>query len=179
VVSDVWRGGAQAVRDEGDLADPNGVFGVVRDAIRAADRVVWLRRDAPRRILVFDVQDATGAGDGPALARAWNDSLRALAARTPGVTPVTDSAARAPVDVMERRMAAERSGAGASVAVSLGRRRDSLLVRVTVRDVTAESNSPTLELRSPLSEPFGVLDGVRQFIADQLAKVTWRPKGLP
>ena len=179
IVLDVWRAMPQSVRDEGELADPTGALGVVRDVVRAAGRVMWRQRGDPHRIVVFDLENQTGIDSLTALARAYTDTLRrAVTTRASGEV-VGDSAIRATRGTTERRDAGQRVGAAAIVAGILSRRgADSLRVRLTVRDLTEERTFETVEVVAPMAAPFSALPALlEKFVAD-LGRVNWGPKGI-
>jgi hypothetical protein len=178
IVLDIWRALPQSVRDEGELADPTAAFGVARDVVRAAGRVMWRQRGDPKRVLVFDVENQTGADSLGAVARAYTDSLMRTAATRAGAEVVGDSAARATRGTTERRDAGQRVGAGAIVAGILSRRgADSVRIRLTVRDLTEERTLETVELTAPISAPLSPLPALLDRFAADLGRVNWGPKG--
>src|ERR1041384_4184531 len=85
IILDVWRGLPQSEKDAGDLDDPKGALGVVRDVVRARARVSWRTRSDPKRVVIFDLESTPGRDDTSELARQLSDSLRVAAARRFGV----------------------------------------------------------------------------------------------
>ncbi|MGQ0643057.1 MAG: hypothetical protein ACT4P6_20110 [Gemmatimonadaceae bacterium] len=159
-VVDVWRSATQSERGGAELSDPSGSLVVVRDAMRALNRVSWRHRADPKKVIVFDIENQTGADSLGSVARALTDSLRVAALRQAGMgaQAVGDSTARATRDGAERRFLALQLGAGAYVAAALGRRgRDSLRVRMSVRDMSEDRSFDVPELTVPLADPFSVI----------------------
>ncbi len=182
VVMDVWRALSQSERGATDLDDPAGSLTVVRGVMRALSRVSWRQRGDPRQVIVFDVDNQTGADTLAPLARAFADSLRAAAARQLGAagTLVGDSSARASRDAGERRVLAVALGAGASVSATLSRRgADSLRVRAQVRDMSDERTFEIIEFVVPTREPVRALPDLIARLTADLGRVNWGPKGLP
>jgi serine/threonine protein kinase len=179
LVHDIWRNMPQSQRSGSELDDSTGTLIVVRDVIRALNRVSWRNRGDPHRVVVFDIENQTGIDSLSPVARAYSDSLRA-AIRRSGAEPAGDSAARATRETNDRRFVGLELGAGAIVAAILNRRgADSLRLRVTVRDMSEERTFETIEATTLLREPFGALPNVLQRLAADLARVNWGPKGTP
>ena len=177
LVHDIWRNSQQAQRSGSELDDSTGTLIVVRDVVRALNRVSWRTRDDPHRVVVFDIENQTGIDSLSAVARAYSDSVRA-AIRRSGAELAGDSAARATRETNDRRFVGLELGAGAIVVAQLNRRgADSLRVRLTVRDMSEERNFETLEVTTSLREPLGALPNVMQRLAADLARVNWGPKG--
>jgi eukaryotic-like serine/threonine-protein kinase len=177
LVHDIWRNAQQAQRSGSELDDSTGTLIVVRDVIRALNRVSWRTRDDPHRVVVFDIENQTGIDSLSAVARAYSDSVRA-AIRRSGAELSGDSAARATRETNDRRFVGLELGARAIVVAQLNRRgADSLRVRLTVRDMSEERNFETLEATTSLREPLGALPNVLQRLAADLARVNWGPKG--
>jgi serine/threonine-protein kinase len=177
LVHDIWRNQQQAQRSGSELEDSTGTLSVVRDVVRALNRVSWRSRSDPHRVVVFDIENQTGIDSLSAIARAYADSARALVRRN-GAEMVGDSAARATRETNDRRFVGLELGAGAIVAALLNRRgADSLRVRFTVRDMSEERTFEPIEATTSIREPFGVLPNVMQRLAADLGRVNWGPKG--
>jgi hypothetical protein len=180
LVLDVWRGYPLSEREAAGFDQPEESFGVVRDIVRALERVSWRTRDDPRRLLVYDVENQTGVDSLSVVARAISDSLRSVLPKRlgGGIVVVTDSQARATVGTSERRMVGARFGAGAIVAGAISRARgDSLSLRLSARDMTEERSFASFDLRiarTALNE--GLAMAVDRLAAD-LSRVNWGPKG--
>jgi hypothetical protein len=178
-VVDVWRNAPQSLRSGSELEDSTGTLSIVRDVMRALNRVSWRRRDDPRRLLLFDFDNQTGLDSLVGTTVAFADSLRAAVTRR-GLQIIADSAARATRDANERRFVGLQLNAGVTVAGSVARRgSDSLRVRLTVRDMSEERTFETADFMAPLSNPLSVLPSVVERLWSELAKVNWGPKGLP
>ena len=90
---------------------------------------------------------------------------------------MTDSAARATRDVMERRATGARVGAGAIVAGTLYRARgDSLTLRLSTRDMSEEKTLPNIDLRMSRSQLFSSFQAIADRVLADLAQVNWGPK---
>jgi serine/threonine protein kinase len=177
LVHDIWRNMHLSANESADVDKPNEVLGVVRDVARGLDRVSWRRREEPRRVLIFEVDNVTGMDSLGPLARRITEEARSMVARELGVVVIQDSIALATKDVMERREVGVRTGAGALVALSLQRaRRDSVSLRFSVRDLSEEHTFPTVEARMPIT---GAIERARAALAqmvDTLRRVNWGPK---
>ncbi len=177
LVHDIWRNMPQSQRSGSELNDSTGTLVVVRDVMRALNRVSWRNRGDPRRVVVFEFENQTGIDSMSVVARAYADSVRA-AVRRSGVELAGDSAARATRETNDRRFVGLEVGAGAIVAAVLNRRgADSLRVRLTLRDMSEERTLETIESTTALREPFGALPNVLQRLAADLGRVNWGPKG--
>ena len=178
LVHDIWRNMHLSATESADVDKPNEVLGVVRDVSRSLDRVSWRRRDDPRRVLLFDVDNLTGMDSLTPLARSITNEARTIVARDLGVVLIRDSAALATKDVMERREVGVRLGAGALVAMSILRaRRDTVSLRFSVRDLSEEHTFSTVETRMPISVALERSRAVLAQLVDTLRRVNWGPKG--
>ena len=176
IVLDVWRNYPFSDRTATDLDKQQEALGVVRNVSRALERVSWRTRADPKLVLVFDLENQTGNDSDTALARQLSDSLRALSKRF-GAQVVTDSAARATREVMERRAMGARLGAGAILAGSLYRARgDSVTLRLSTRDMSEDRTLPNIEIRTVRSQLLGGFEAVAQRVLADLAQVNWGPK---
>jgi hypothetical protein len=177
IVTDVWRNRPASERQGTDLENPDGVLSLVGDVRRVLDRVSWRSRSDPRRVLVFDLDNAAGFDSLTPLIRALGDTLRRLVAARAGAELVSDSAARATTGTEERRAVGARLGVGAMVAGSVSPfRSDSLTFRLSVRDMSEERTLPAFTLRVPASAPFGALGAVAERVLTDLAQINWGPK---
>jgi hypothetical protein len=180
IVLDVWRGYPLTEREAAGFDQPEESLGVVRDIVRALERVSWRTRDDPRRLLIYDIENQTGVDSLSVVAQQISDTLRnALPKRLEGgVVVIVDSAARATVGTSERRLIGARYGAGAIVAGAISRARgDSLNLRLSARDMTEERSFASFDLRiarNSLSD--GLAMAMDRLTAD-LIKVNWGPKG--
>ena len=176
IVLDVWRNYPFSDRTATDLDKPQEVLGVVRNVSRALERVSWRTRADPKLVLVFDLENQTGNDSDTALARQLSDSLRALSKQF-GAQVVTDSAARATREVMERRAMGSRVGAGAIIAGSLYRARgDSVTLRLSTRDMSEDKTLPNIEIRTVKSQLLAGFQAVAQRVLADLGQVNWGPK---
>jgi serine/threonine-protein kinase len=181
VITDVWRHAQTAARSGTELNDPNGSLIVVRDVMRALNRVSWRTREDPKRIIIFDIDNASGVDSLNAIGRTFADSFRTAALRQLGAgsQAIADSAARATRDAGERRVIAVQLGAGAVIAASFNRRgQDSLRVRLSVRDMSEDRQFDVVEAMAPLSDPFVVMPTLLMRLAADLGRVNWGPKGM-
>ena len=179
IILDVWRGFPLTEREESGIDEPQGVVGLSRGVTRALNRVSWRVRGEPKRVLFFDVDNQTGIDSLGALGRQLADTLRKELARRVGVQMVTDTAARATTGTNERRLAGTRVAAGALVVGNISRvRGDSLTLRLTVRDMTEESNFTTFDTRVSRRTPLDIVDAIAERLATDLRRVNWGPKGL-
>ena len=138
----------------------------------------------PRGIL-FDLEDRTRAAGGDALARAITDSLRRVVRRS-GLEVVDDELTRAvPPTTARRREAGVRYAAGAIAAGTLGLRRDSLVVQMSVRDMHAGRTFETFAARAPADAPLDVVGTLASNLLSHLGRVNWSarlvlpPAGAP
>ena len=179
IVLDVWRGFPFTEREAAGFDKPDESLGVVRDIVRALERVSWRTRSDPRRMVLFDLENQTGADSMAILARQISDTLRTALGQRLGVEMVADSQARATTGTSERRQVGMRLGAGVIVAGGVYRMRgDSVSLRLSARDLTEERSFPSFELRvarASMSEALAT--AVERLVAD-LGKVNWGPKGL-
>jgi hypothetical protein len=179
IILDVWRGFPLTEREESGLDEPQGVVGLSRGVTRALNRVSWRVRGGPKLVLFFDLDNQSGVDSVALISRQLADTLRKDLSRRVGVQMVTDSAARATTGTNERRLAGTRVGAGAIVAGSISQMRgDSLRLRLTVRDMTEESNFNTFDTRVSRRSPLDLVDALAERLATDLRKVNWGPKGL-
>ena len=177
IVLDVWRNYPFSDRTATDLDKPQEALGVVRNVSRALERVSWRTRADPKLVLVFDLENQTGNDSLTVLARQLSDSLRALVSKRFGAQVVTDSAARATRDVMERRAMGARFAAGAIVAGSLYRARgDSVTLRLSTRDMSEEKTFPNIEVRAGKSELLAGFQAIAERVLADFAQVNWGPK---
>jgi serine/threonine-protein kinase len=177
IVLDVWRNYPFSDRTATDLDKPQEALGVVRNVSRALERVSWRTRADPKLVLVFDLENQTGSDSLTTVARQLSDSLRGLVSSRFGARVVTDSAARATREVMERRATGARVGAGAIVAGSLYRARgDSVTLRLSTRDLSEDKTLPNIEIRLPRSELLTSFQVIAQRVLADLAQVNWGPK---
>ena len=177
IVLDVWRNYPFSDRTATDLDKPQEALGVVRNVSRALERVSWRTRADPKLVLVFDLENQTGSDSVSVLARQLSDSLRALVSKRFGAQVVTDSAARATRDVMERRATGARFAAGAIVAGSLYRARgDSVTLRLSTRDMSEEKTFPNIDVRAAKSDLLAGFQAIAERVLADLAQVNWGPK---
>jgi len=177
IVLDVWRNYPFSDRTATDLDKPQEALGVVRNVSRALERVSWRTRADPKLVLVFDLENQTGSDSLTIVTRQLSDSLRGLVSKRFGAQVVTDSAARATREVMERRAMGARVGAGAIVAGSLYRARgDSVTLRLSTRDMSEDRTLPNIEIRMPKQELLAGFPTVAQRVLADLAQVNWGPK---
>lgn len=177
IVLDVWRNYPFSDRTATDLDKPQEALGVVRNVSRALERVSWRTRADPKLVLVFDLENQTGNDSLTLTAQQLSDSLRALVSKRFGAQVVTDSAAPATRDVMERRATGARVGAGAIVAGSLFRARgDSVTLRLSTRDMSEEKTLPNIEIRMAKSDLLAGFQAVAQRVLADLGQVNWGPK---
>jgi serine/threonine-protein kinase len=178
MVLDVWRGATLSATESADLDKPLESLGVVRDATRALDRVSWRTREDPRAVILFDIDNQTGADSLAFVARQIAAAARAAVARELPAIIVTDSTALATKDVMERREIAVRLRAGALVAGSILRaRNDSITIRLAARDLSEDDNFPTIEARVPIASASASASGAIAQLIATLRRVNWGPKG--
>jgi ribosomal protein S1 len=132
--------------------------------------------------MLFEVSNQTGIDAFSTVARQLEDSLRAAIVRAGAAAVALDSAARSTRDVVERRQLGVRRGAGAIVDVALFRiRRDSVSVRLSVRDMTEERTLPTIEMRlaaGDVQQGGSVLGQISGRLAEALAQINWGPKAF-
>jgi hypothetical protein len=177
IVLDVWRNYPFSDRTATDLDKPQEALGVVRNVSRALERVSWRTRADPKLVLVFDLENQTGNDSVSTLARQLSDSLRALVSKRFGAQVVADSATRATREVMERRAAGARVGAGAILAGTLFRARgDSVTLRLSTRDMSEEKTFPNIEIRMAKSDLFAGFQALAQRVLADLGQVNWGPK---
>jgi hypothetical protein len=178
-VLDVWRAQTAAGRQTADIDRPGDLNIVIRDVLRSLDRVSWRSVNDPRRVLMFAVENHSGVSTLDSAARVLDDSLRALVGRAGATALPLDSTARATRDVTERRMLGIRRGAGAIVATSIYRHRlDSVLVRLSVRDMSDEVTFPNVDVRVPIRDVPSAMETLRARFTELLARVNWGPKAL-
>jgi hypothetical protein len=178
LVLDVWRGYPVSARAAADLDRPQDALAVVRDVSRALERVSWRSRSDPKRVLVFDLDNQTGIDSLDAAARQLTLALRSAIGQRLGAVVAADSQTEATKDILERRAAGARLGAGAIIAGSLYRARgETVLIRLSIRDLSEERSLSNIDLQVPranLTQQFGpVVDAV----VSQLGQVNWGPKG--
>jgi hypothetical protein len=179
-VLDVWRNQTSAGRQSADIERPAELTVAIRDVLRSLDRVSWRSTTDPKRVLMFGVENMSGIAAIDSVARVVEDSLRAVVARAGLSTLPIDSAARATRDVNERRMLGIRRGAGAIIATSIYRHRlDSVLVRLSVRDMSEELTFPNIDVRVPLRDAASAVDALTARFAELLGRVNWGPKATP
>jgi hypothetical protein len=179
-VLDVWRNQTSAGRQSADIDRPAELTVAIRDVLRSLDRVSWRSATDPKRVLMFGVENMSGISAIDTVARVVEDSLRAAVARAGLSTLPIDSAARATRDVNERRMLGIRRGAGAIVATSIYRHRiDSVLVRLSVRDMSEEVTFPNIDVRVPARDVAAAVDALTTRFAELLGRVNWGPKATP
>ena len=177
IVLDVWRNYPFSDRTATDLDKPQEALGVVRNVSRALERVSWRTRADPKLVLVFDLENQTGSDSVTTLARQLSDSLRALVSKRFGAQVVTDSAARATRDVMERRAMGAHLAAGAIVAGTLYRARgDSVTLRLSTRDMSEEKTFPNIDVRTSRSQLLSSFQVIADRVLADLAQVNWGPK---
>jgi serine/threonine protein kinase len=178
MVLDVWRGATLSATESADLDKPLESLGVVRDATRALDRVSWRTREDPRAVILFDIDNQTGADSLAFVARQIAAAARAAVAQELLAIIVTDSTALATKDVMERREIAVRLKAGALVAGTILRaRNDSITIRLAARDLSEDDNFPTIEARVPIASASASASGAIAQLIATLRRVNWGPKG--
>jgi hypothetical protein len=178
IVMDVWRNYPFSDRAAADRDKPQEVMGIVRDVSRALERVSWRSRTDPKRVLVFDIDNETGNESINDLARELTDSVRVAVRRRFGAEVVSDTLATATKDVMERRAAGLRLGAGAIIAGTLYRTRgDTVSLRMSTRDMSEDRSFPNVEVRTSRGDLLsGFSAYVDRLLAD-LGQVNWGPKG--
>ena len=176
-VLDVWRAQTASAREAADLDKPLELASIGRPVVRALDRVSWRSRSDPKRVLLFDVDNQTGIDTMANVVRQIEDSLRAAITRY-GAQPIAlDSAMRASRDVAERRQFGVRRGAGALVAASIVRVRvDSVMLRLSVRDMSEERTMPNVEGRVHVSALPAAISVLAGRLIEQLGQVNWGPK---
>jgi serine/threonine protein kinase len=178
IVLDVWRNFPLSERTATDLDKPRESLGLVRDVMRALERVSWRSRSDPKRVLFVDLVDLTGMDSLTALTRQISDTLRDAIAKRLGVQVVTDSQSGASRDANEWRAAAARVGAGAIVAASVYRiRNDSFSVRLLLRDMSEDRSYQSSDVRLPRRGALQQLGPLVETLVAQLSQVNWGPKG--
>jgi serine/threonine protein kinase len=176
-VLDVWRNQTSSAREAADLDKPLELASVGRPVVRALDRVSWRTRTDPKRVLVFDVDNQTGIDTMLAVTRQLEDTLKAAVVRYGAQVVTLDSAMRASRDVSERRQYGVRRGAGALVAASIMRvRADSVMLRLSVRDMSEERTFPNVEGRVHVSAVPAAMGVLATRLLEQLGQVNWGPK---
>jgi hypothetical protein len=179
-VLDVWRAQTASGRQAADIDRPGDLTTVIRDVLRSLDRVSWRSASDPKRVLMFSVDNQTGMSALDSAARSLDESLRAAVGRSGATTLALDSTARATRDVTERRMLGIRRGAGAIVATTMHRIRvDSVLVRLSVRDMSEEVTFPNVDVRVAIRDVSSALDALQPRFAELLGRVNWGPKNTP
>ena len=179
-IVDVWRSQTASARDVADLDKPQELVSLVRNVGRALDRVSWRTRSDPKRVLIFETENMTGMEAVAPLAREVDDSLRAAAARFGASVIPQDSTTRATRDVMERRTLAVRRGAGAIVATTIMRVRvDTVLIRMSVRDMSEDRTFPNVEGRVHVNTLSAALPVLAERLTGILGQVNWGPKLTP
>jgi serine/threonine-protein kinase len=177
IILDVWRGYPASARAAADLGNPQDAVAVVRDVVHALERVSWRARADARRVLVFDIENQTGNDSLDATARQLTTELRKAIAQRLGATVAADSQSQAIKDIMERRAAGARLGAGALVAGSIYRPRDELVsIRLSVRDMSEDRNLPTIDVRLPRNGLLEQMGPLVEAVMAQLGQVNWGPK---
>jgi hypothetical protein len=178
IVLDVWRGVPVSVRAAADLDKPQDAVAVVRDVVRALERVSWRSRSDAKRVLVFDIDNQTGSDSLDSVARQLTTALRAAIAQRLGASVAADSQSEATRDVLERRSVGARLGAGAIVAGSLyGARGEAMLVRLSVRDMSEDRTLPNVDARIARAPTADQLEAVVDAVVAQLGQVNWGPRG--
>jgi hypothetical protein len=179
-VLDVWRGQTASARETADLDKAMELVDVVRNANRSLDRVSWRSRTDPRRVLLLDVENQTGIDSLSIVARQLGDSLQNAVGRSGAVAIPVDSVIRATRDALERRQLGVRRGAGAIVAASLSRlRMDSVMMRVSVRDMSEDRVLPVIEMRVHRDSMIAAMSQLSVKLGATLNEVNWGPKASP
>ena len=176
-VLDVWRAQTTSGREAADLDKPMELQSMVRTISRSLDRVAWRRRDDPRRVMIFEIDNLSAIDSLSPLARQLHDTLRAAVSRSGAIALPLDSVIRDTKDVTERRMLAIRRGAGAIVAASIFRvRADSVMIRLSVRDMSEERTFPNVENRVAVANIRSSFSVVAARLLEMLNQVNWGPK---
>lgn len=177
LVLDVWRSYPYSERATANFDKPQDALNLVENVVRALDRVSWRTRTDPRRVLVFDLENQTGNDSLDAVARQLTASLRSAIATRFGATAPADAATEATRDIMERRAAGAKVGAGAIVAGGLYRARgDSLTVRLSVRDMSEERSLPSIDVRLPRGDVAQQSGPLIELLISRLGQVNWGPR---
>jgi serine/threonine protein kinase len=176
-VLDVWRAQTSSGREAADLDKPMELLTMVRTISRSLDRVAWRSRDDPRRVMIFEVDNLSSIDSLSPLARQLHDSLRAAVSRAGAIALPLDSTIRDTKDVTERRTLAIRRGVGAIVAASILRVRvDSVMIRLSVRDMSEERTFPNVENRVAVANIRSSFTAVAARLVEMLNQVNWGPK---
>ena len=176
-VLDVWRAQTSSGRDAADLDKPMELLSMVRTISRSLDRVAWRNRNDPRRVMIFEIDNLSALDSMSPLARELHDTLRAAVSRSGAIALPLDSVIRDTKDVTERRMLAIRRGAGAIVAASIFRVRvDSVMIRLSVRDMSEERTFPNVENRVAIANIRSSFGVVAARLVEMLNQVNWGPK---
>ena len=197
-VLDVGRNRVRPVSEGSDPENPRAVLGIVGDIVNALGDVRTLEPGAPAplvigqgasvvrgapatglvvsgrpRMILFDLDDRTGASGGRELARAISDSLRRVVRRT-GLEVVDDEVTRlTPPTTTQRRAAGTRYGAGAIAAGSISTRRDTLVIQMSVRDMAIGETFDRFEARVPARAPMDAIGTLASALLAQLERVNW------
>jgi TolB-like protein len=149
------------------------VVGAASGAARAGGHAGTYVISGRPRVILFDLEDRSGAAGGEALARAITDSLRRVVRRS-GLEVVDDEVTRAvPPTTASRREAGSRYAAGAIAAGTLARRRDSLVVQMSVRDMNAGRTFERFEARVPAGAPLDAVGTLAAHLLSHLGRVNW------
>ena len=155
---------------EGATVGSGGGSGTARS--NPAPGSTWVVSGKPRMIL-FDLDDRTGASGGAEVARLISDSLRRVVRRT-GLEVVDDANTRAvPSSTTARRAAGTRHGASAIAAGALSLRRDSLVVQLSVRDMRTSRTFETFQARVPADAPLDAVGSLAATLLAHLGRVEW------
>jgi TolB-like protein len=177
LVLDVWRGIPVSVRAAADLDKPQDAVAVIRDVLRALERVSWRSRVDAKRVLVFDIDNQTGSDSLDNIARQLTTTLRTTIAERLGAIVAADSQSQATKDILERRSVGSRLGAGAIVAGSLyGARGETMIVRLSIRDMSDDRTLPNVDARIPRGATSEQLGPIVEAVIAQLGQINWGPR---
>jgi hypothetical protein len=176
-VVDVWRSATSSGRDVADFDKPLELTSLIRTVLRSLDRVSWRSRSDPKTVLVFETENQTAIDSLSRFGRRLDDSLRAAVSGHGAAALPLDTLARDTKDMNERRLLAVRRGVGAMVAVNMYRtRRDTIAIRMMVRDMSEERQFPNYELRVPIDSLVAGSSQLSAKLREYLGQVNWGPK---
>jgi TolB-like protein len=177
LVLDVWRGYPISARAAADIDKPMDALAVIRDVVRALERVSWRSRTDPKRVVVFDLDNQTGIDTLDAVARQLTTELRSAIVQRLGAAIAADSQSAATKDILERRAVGARLGAGAILAGSIYRARGpTVMIRLSIRDMSDDHTLPNIDAQVPrdlIAQQFG---SVIEAVIAQLGQVNWGPR---
>jgi hypothetical protein len=177
VVHDMWRNQQLPQRQLADLDKPLDVLTITRDVGRALDRVSWRSRTDPHVVLFYDVENLTGVDSLMPHVVTLNDSIRAAIGRNNASALPLDSAMRATRDATLRQQFAIRRNAGLIVTGSLQRTRgDSIIARMSMRDMSDDRLLAPIELRFPASALQTAIAQLAELFAARMSQVNWGPR---